>query len=67
MDLREIGWEDVEWAKLTQDRGQWRAVVNAVNLRVLTPRSWLVSYLVLPIYLRIHAASTPRTTTFSPP
>jgi hypothetical protein len=40
MDLREIGWEDVGWVQLTQDRGQWRAVVNTVmNLRVLAPRS----------------------------
>jgi hypothetical protein len=23
MDLREIGWEDVEWVQLTQDKGQW--------------------------------------------
>jgi hypothetical protein len=39
MDLGEIGWKDVEWVKLAQDRGQWRAVVNAVmNLRVLVPR-----------------------------
>jgi hypothetical protein len=40
MDLRETGWEDVEWVQLAQDRGQWRAVVNAVmNIRVLAPRS----------------------------
>jgi hypothetical protein len=40
MDLREIGWEDVEWIQLAQDRGQWRAVVNAVmNPRVLAPRN----------------------------
>jgi hypothetical protein len=32
MDLREIGWEDVEWVQLTQDRGQWWAVVNAVMM-----------------------------------
>jgi hypothetical protein len=39
MDLRDIGWEDVEWFQLAQDRGQWRAVVNAVmNLRILEPR-----------------------------
>jgi len=40
MDLREIGWEDVEWAQLAQYKGQGRAVVNAVmNLRVLSPQS----------------------------
>jgi hypothetical protein len=39
MDLREIGWEDIKWVQLTQDRGQWQAVVSAVkNLRVLPPR-----------------------------
>jgi hypothetical protein len=40
MDLREIGWEGVEWIHLAQDRDRWRAVVSAVmNLRVLAPRS----------------------------
>jgi hypothetical protein len=40
MDLREIGWGDVEWIHLAQDTDRWRAVVNAVmNLRVLAPRS----------------------------
>jgi hypothetical protein len=35
MDLREIGWEGVEWIHLVQDREQWRALVNMVmNLRV---------------------------------
>jgi hypothetical protein len=34
----------VEWLHLAQDRGRWRAVVNVVmNLRVLAPRSKLVS------------------------
>jgi hypothetical protein len=33
MDLREIGWE---WMQLSQDRDQWRGLVNTVmNLRVL--------------------------------
>jgi hypothetical protein len=36
MDLGEIGWGDVEWIGLAQDRNSWRAVVNAVmNLWVL--------------------------------
>jgi hypothetical protein len=33
MDL--IGWGGVDWIGLTQDREQWRALVNAaMNLRV---------------------------------
>jgi ketosteroid isomerase-like protein len=39
-DLREIGWGDVEWIRLAQDRESWWAFVNAVmNLRVLTQRN----------------------------
>jgi len=35
MDLREIGWEVVDWIHLAEDRDQWRALVNAImNLRV---------------------------------
>jgi hypothetical protein len=35
IDLREIGWNDVDWIELAQDRDQWRALVNTVmNLRV---------------------------------
>jgi hypothetical protein len=35
MDLREIGFRDVDWIDLAQDRDMWRAVVNTVmNLRV---------------------------------
>jgi hypothetical protein len=35
MDLREIGWDGVDWMDMTQDRDQWRALVNTVlNLRV---------------------------------
>jgi ribosome biogenesis protein Nip4 len=35
MDLREIGFGDVDWIHLAQDRDTWRAVVNTVmNLRV---------------------------------
>jgi hypothetical protein len=28
MDLKEIGWEGVDWIHLAEDRDQWRAVVN---------------------------------------
>jgi hypothetical protein len=35
MDLREIEWGDVDWIALSQDREQWRALVNMVmNLQV---------------------------------
>jgi hypothetical protein len=35
MDLREIGWDGVDWIDLAQDRDQWQALVNTViNLRV---------------------------------
>jgi hypothetical protein len=30
MDLRETGWEVVDWIHLAPDRDQWRAVVNTV-------------------------------------
>jgi hypothetical protein len=34
-DLREIGWDGIDWIELVQDRDQWRALVNTVmNLRV---------------------------------
>jgi hypothetical protein len=35
MDIREIGWDGMDWIDLAQDRDQWRAPVNVVmNLRV---------------------------------
>jgi hypothetical protein len=35
MDLREIGWDGMDWIDLAQDTDQWRAVVKTVmNLRV---------------------------------
>jgi hypothetical protein len=35
VDLREIGWETVNWVHLAQDKDKWWAVVNTVmNLRV---------------------------------
>jgi len=30
MDLKEIGWETVNWINLAQDRGKWLAVFNTV-------------------------------------
>jgi hypothetical protein len=35
MDLVEVGWGDVVWIGLVQDRDRWRALVNLVlNVRV---------------------------------
>jgi hypothetical protein len=35
LDLREIGWDGMDWIELVQDRDQWRALVNTVmNRRV---------------------------------
>jgi hypothetical protein len=35
IDLVEVGWGDVDWIGLAQDRDSWRALVNSVlNLRV---------------------------------
>jgi hypothetical protein len=35
LDLREVGWDGMDWIDLAQDRDQWQAVVNTVmNFRV---------------------------------
>jgi len=35
MDLMEVGWKDVDWIHIAEDRDQWRAVVNnLMNLHV---------------------------------
>jgi hypothetical protein len=28
MDLRDIGWDGMDWIDLVQDADQWRALVN---------------------------------------
>jgi hypothetical protein len=35
MDLREIGWDGMDWIDLAQNRERWRALMNTVmNLEV---------------------------------
>jgi hypothetical protein len=35
IDLREIGWDGMDWINVAQDRDQWSALVNTVmNLQV---------------------------------
>jgi hypothetical protein len=31
MDLREMGWDDMDWIDLVQDREQWRTLVNTIE------------------------------------
>jgi hypothetical protein len=36
MLLQKVGWGSMDWIDLAQDRGRWRALVNAVmNIRIL--------------------------------
>jgi hypothetical protein len=35
IDLREIGWDGMDWIDVAHDRDQWIALVNTImNLRV---------------------------------
>jgi hypothetical protein len=36
MDLVEVGWGDVDWIGLAEDRDRWRSLVNSV-LSLLVP------------------------------
>jgi hypothetical protein len=36
MDLLEMGWGDLDWIGLAQDRDEWRALVN-VLMNLLVP------------------------------
>jgi hypothetical protein len=36
IDPREIGWDDIDWIDLGQDRGHWRALVKTV-MNLLVP------------------------------
>jgi hypothetical protein len=31
MDLQDVGWGNMDWIDLAQDRDRWRTLVNAVN------------------------------------
>jgi len=30
MNFKELGWEDMDWIYLTEDRDKWQAVVNTI-------------------------------------
>jgi hypothetical protein len=40
MDLREIGWDDVEWIDMAQDRNQLSALVNTVLVHLGFIKCW---------------------------
>jgi hypothetical protein len=43
MDLREMGWDGIDWIDVANDRDQWRALVNTVmNHRVPSVMSELI-------------------------
>jgi hypothetical protein len=55
MDLREIGWDVIDWIDLAQDRDQWRALVNTVmNLRVPQNAEFLNSCTIGSFSRRAH-------------
>jgi hypothetical protein len=40
MDLRETGWDGVDWIDMAKDRDQWRALVNtSLSQQQTLPRS----------------------------
>jgi hypothetical protein len=61
MDLEEVGWGDVDWIGLAQDRNRWKALVNSVlNLRVPRNAGKLSSGLTssgLSISVQLHIVS----------
>jgi hypothetical protein len=36
MDLEDVGWDDVAWIDIAQDKDRWRALVSAV-MNLLVP------------------------------
>jgi hypothetical protein len=53
MDFREIGWDDMGWIDLAQDRDQWSALVNTVmNLRVTKNGGKFLSSCTIDGFLR---------------
>jgi hypothetical protein len=48
MGLGEVGWGDVDWIGLAEDRNRWRALVNSVlNLHEMLGNYRVASRLVL--------------------
>jgi hypothetical protein len=61
MDFAEVGWGDVDWIGLGQDRNRWRALVNLV-LNVWVPwnagKYRVATQLVVPqVIAQVHRVS----------
>jgi hypothetical protein len=53
IDLREIGWDGMDWTDLAQDRDQWRAHVNMImNLHVPQKAGKFLSSCTIGSFLR---------------
>jgi hypothetical protein len=50
IDLREIGWDGMDWIDLAQDRNQWRALVSTVpsgSIKCWQVLEWLHNWQLL--------------------
>jgi hypothetical protein len=58
VDLGEVGWSDVDWIGLAQDRNSWTAVVNYV-MDLLVPKNAekVSSGLTLSSSAQLHSVS----------
>jgi len=58
MDLPEMGWGDMDWIDLTQDRDRWPTLVNVImNLRF--HKIWGISSLVEDLWALHKQVSVP--------
>jgi hypothetical protein len=46
IDLRDIGWDGMDWIDLAQDRDKWRALVNTV-MNLWEVLEWLYNWRLL--------------------
>jgi hypothetical protein len=52
MDLREKGWEGVNWFHLTQDTDHWWALVN-MAMNVWVDKTWVISWVPISFSRRV--------------
>ncbi|PNF13786.1 hypothetical protein B7P43_G12434 [Cryptotermes secundus] len=57
MDLREIGWDGMDWIDLSQDRDQWRAFVNTKEEDTRDTKKMKVFLLLASLVVGLRAQS----------